>query len=261
MGYANKASILTLATAGALLLGTGAALAADASAAWSGPYVGVSIGGGFQDNDWKAKSVGPDNIFGVADSSRQATLDQAGGRFGGYAGWNLPVSPVVIVGLEADIAGIVGGKKTLTGMPGVDYQTALSQGAVPADGISARADWDASLRARVGYLLDPALLVYGTTGVAFLDSEYKANCPATGMSSWCASPESGSISKTSVGWTVGAGAEGRVADNWSVRVEYRYAGFSGTTLNFFSGYDAYSAKTDPSSHIVTFGLTYHFGNI
>jgi outer membrane immunogenic protein len=81
----------------------------------------------------------------------------------------------------------------------------------------------------------------------------------------CGAPEAGRITKTAVGWTLGAGGEGKLSDAFSVRVEYRYAGFERSNLNFFqgvnSGADSFSAKADPSSHIVTLGITYHFGGL
>lgn len=256
MGYAKKASVLAIALAasGVACLSAGAA-AADGAGAWAGPYVGLETGGDFATNTWKARSVGPNNVFGINGPSHEQDLGSAGVRLGGYAGWNLPVAPNAIVGLEADIAGIAGGKKTYSGIPGINYQ-----GLTSADSISAKSDWDASVRARAGLVVDPALLVYGTVGMALRQSDYKAGCPGNAANSWCGQPESASVTKTQVGWTAGAGAEGRVADKLSLRVEYRYAGFSSTTVNAFQSFDVVSSKVDPSSHMVTLGLTYHFGH-
>jgi outer membrane immunogenic protein len=255
MGYANNSTVLAFVlVAGAAASVTGAATAADNAAAWAGPYAGIELGGNFQNNEWKAQSVGPNNVFGVDSAYAKSDLSKAAGRIGGYGGYSLAVAPDVIVGVEADIAGDLGGKKSVAGIPGAAYGLQT-----PADGISARADWDASIRARAGYVLDPALLLFGTAGVAFEDNEYKASCPSGGLTSWCAQPETASKTKTAVGFTLGGGAEARISDNLSLRAEYRYADFSSTTVNLFSGYDQVSTKVDPSSHLVILGLTYHFG--
>jgi outer membrane immunogenic protein len=248
-----------------LPLGAAAAVAADTapSASWAGGYVGLQTGLELTRDQWKTNSVGPNNVFGVDPTTSPASLDGTGGRVGLYGGWNFAVDPHVIAGIEADFAGVFGGKKTVTGIPGASYST--SGGAVAADSFSARQDWDAGVRARLGYAVDRDFLVYGTTGLALADIEYKASCPSNSSMSWCGQPESGKVTKTAVGWTIGAGAEGKLDQALSVRVEYRYAGFDSQKVNFFqgvnSGADGFAGKSDPSSHIVTIGLTYHFGSL
>ena len=172
-----------------------------------------------------------------------------------------------IAGVEGDIAGIFGNKKTITGIPGATYAfptTGINNG-TPVDSVSATPNFDAGLRARLGYVLYPTVLVYGTTGVAVQNTDYKTNCPGNSAASWCGVPENQTISKTLVGWTLGAGAEAKLADQLFARFEYRYAGFGSETMTFFggtnSGADSFSAKTDPSSHIITVGITYRFGSL
>lgn len=272
MGHTKIASHVTIAAAlgaGLWSMSTVAAAAADATPAvsWSGAYVGLMTGLSDGQNDWKATSVGINNFAGVAPGSAKASLDKMGGRLGAYGGWNFPIDANLVAGVEGDFAGILGSKKTASGIPGVDY-SALSSlngtGGLPDDSISARQNWDASLRARLGYAVDPSFLVYGTGGVAFQDSEYKANCPATAMS-FCGVPESERITKTSVGWTLGAGAEAKLTETLAVRLEYRYAAFGSQNLNFFQsnngGFDAISAKVDPSAHIISVGVSYQFGGL
>lgn len=265
MGHTNNVSHIAIALGfGALLLASGSAAAADGTPAiaWSGPYVGLLTGMSDQQTDWTTKSIGPDNVFGVDPTSAKESLSQMGGRLGIYGGWTFPINANLVAGVEGDFAGVLGGKKTLTGVPG-GYYSILPTVGTPDDSISAQQNWDAGLRARLGYAVDPAFLVYGTGGIAFQDADYKINCPGTAAS--ICSGEAGSISKTSVGWTLGAGAEGKLTDALALRVEYRYASFGSENLNFFQsvnqGVDSISAKVDPSSHIITFGLTYRFGGI
>jgi outer membrane immunogenic protein len=274
MGHSKSASHIAIAalSVGLLASGTNAARAADASSGggWTGPYIGVSGGGEIFNNKWKAESMGPGNAYGVDPSSADRGLVGAGGRFGGYAGWDLPVAPNFIAGIEGDIAGIVGGKKSATGIPGAtyNYPSMGINGVTPLDSVSAKPNFDAGLRARLGYVVDPMFLVYGTTGVAFQNTDYKANCPGsstTSTASFCGVPESQTLSKTLVGWTLGAGAEAKLANQLFARLEYRYADFGSQNLNFFGssnlGADSFSAKADPSSHIITIGITYRFGSL
>jgi opacity protein-like surface antigen len=58
-------------------------------------------------------------------------------------------------------------------------------------------DWLGSLRGRVGYLLQPGLLVYGTAGLGFV-----------------------SAFDTDAGFVYGLGVEGRLSDTMSARLEY-----------------------------------------
>ncbi len=250
-GFA-AAVVLGVAVAGPAVAAEGAS-AAD----WAGFYVGLSAGPQFDSSKWTATSVGPNNVFGVDPSNPQATLDSSWANLGGYAGWNMQVAPTMIAGIEGDIAGIAGSSKKVNGIPGIGYGTVT-----PADSVSVSQDFDAAIRARFGVVVDPRLLAYGTAGVAFRNADYKVNCPSNSLASWCGVPEQGSISKLSVGWTVGAGVEGKLNDNFSVRVDYRYADYGSQNLAFFSaangGADSVGGKIDLSSHIVTIGLTYRF---
>ncbi|CAN5466773.1 porin family protein [soil metagenome] len=72
--------------------------------------------------------------------------------------------------------------------------------------------WFGTVRGRVGYAFNNILL-YGTGGLAF--GSLKAQLPG-GFSE----------SNTSAGWTVGAGAEFAINQNWSAKVEYLYIDLS-----------------------------------
>src|SRR5690606_1787184 len=67
-------------------------------------------------------------------------------------------------------------------------------------------DWFATVRGRLGFLLTPRLLVYGTGGVAF--GETNANLVASDISPPPALVTArGSASETHIGWAAGAGGE------------------------------------------------------
>src|SRR4051794_3210436 len=71
--------------------------------------------------------------------------------------------------------------------------------------------WFGTVRGRAGYALNNVLF-YGTGGLAF--GELRAE--AFGLSE----------SRTSAGWTVGAGAEMGLAQNWTAKIEYLYVDLS-----------------------------------
>ena len=103
-------------------------------------------------------------------------------------------------------------------------------------GMSSNPGVEGSLRARLGYVVSPDILLYATAGGAGRDLE------VTG----------GGIddSNTMLGWTAGAGADFMVTEQIFGRVEYRYTDFGSDD---FSG-----ASVDNKSNRVTFGLGVKF---
>lgn len=160
---------------------------------WTGGYVG-----GYAEYKWGEFSALPaDNADGFG-----------GGVYGGY-NWQ---SDRIVYGVEADV-----------GFSGAD---------VSAGGVTAEQGLNGSLRARMGYDINP-FLVYATGGVAATQAEV-----TTGA---------GSDSNTHFGWTVGAGAEAFVTENITTRLEYRYTdyqsedfGIGGATIS--SGFDDHSVR-------------------
>ena len=90
--------------------------------------------------------------------------------------------------------------------------------------------WDASIRARLGWLVTPSVLVYGTGGVAF--GEVKGAFAYNAINNYFTSSGSldvthmanavGSWSETRVGWTGGGGVEFALWGPWKARIEYRF---------------------------------------
>ncbi|MBB6179061.1 outer membrane protein [Pseudorhizobium flavum] len=159
--------------------------------------------------DWSGAYIGAYGAYdwGRFDGDREGAF--GGGVFGGY---NMQ-SGQIVYGVEAD-AGYNG------------------EEADAAPGVEGKAGWNGSVRARVGYDLNPFLL-YGTAGVALQDNEL--------------SDATSSDSNTAVGYTVGAGVEALVTDNITTRVEYRYTDFGSDTYSLdsgavSSGYDDHSVK-------------------
>ncbi|MBC8013688.1 MAG: porin family protein [Methyloceanibacter sp.] len=133
------------------------------------------------------------------------------------------------LGYSLDLGSIVVGADTDISLLAADGNIELK------NTIDTDYDWFATGRLKTGVDLGDSM-VYGTGGVALMDVTLEA---------------SQKDSKTLVGWTVGAGAEHKVSDTWSLKAEFLYADFGKETLD--TGFD-----TDIDSEIYTgrVGLSY-----
>ena len=153
---------------------------------WTGIYVGFNAGFSFGGSDWT------DSVTGGSTGS----FGTSGFVFGGTLGANYQVGSVVF-GVEAD-----GDWADASGF-GTFTATSLCAG-----GCLTQNTWLSTVRGRVGYALD-RFFVYGTGGAAF--GNVRANFSNDPVSS-----------TTEAGWTVGAGVEVALAQNWSAKAEYLF---------------------------------------
>ena len=98
--------------------------------------------------------------------------------------------------------------------------------------------WFGTVRGRVGYAFN-SILLYGTGGLAF--GSLKAQLPG-GLSE----------TNTSAGWTVGAGAEFAINQNWSAKVVYLYVDLSEKNFLMTGVSNGYQFST------VRVGVNYRF---
>lgn len=154
---------------------------------WSGAYLGVNGGYGLGSSQWTLGLLGT------------SVFDTNGFLFGGTAGFNYPISAVML-GVEGDI--------DWSGLSGSATNCAVNTGG----GVSAcqtKSKFLGTARARVGYALDRTL-IYVTGGAAIAPVQTGLNPPSTFDSS------------TKLGWAAGAGLEYAVAGNWSAKIEYLF---------------------------------------
>jgi outer membrane immunogenic protein len=231
---------------------------------WSGFYIGGNVGGQWGDADPKTSTIfSPTGYF--ANSSVPAIAAAGAQKFnssdvtGGFtAGYNWQVNQLLF-GVEGDINwfGFRGGATSGAVYPCCG-PTAFTINS------SASADWLATIRARLGVIATPDLLLYATGGAAIAD--VKANWAFT--DTFATAAESASLSDTRVGWTVGAGGEYRVGGGWSIKAEYLYVDLgrvsaTSTNLTAFTPAIAFptnvfSHSVDLKSNIVRVGVNYHF---
>lgn len=209
----------------------GSAFAADLPAPPAVPYTKAPAIVSPATN-WSGFYIGAMGGYGSENSGDQFAIK--GGFGGGTVGYNWQYSQFVF-GIEGDGAFADINNSVTQTFPGV--------GAITA---SAKVDALATVRGRFGVAFDQVLL-YGTAGLAIADTKVGASALGVSLSD----------SKTQTGWTAGAGIEWMFLPHWSVKGEYLYRSFSGTT--FFANQIAGGISTGTLNiNSGQVGINYHF---
>jgi outer membrane immunogenic protein len=287
-----------LASVGAIALTGSAAFAADLPSrapppvylppppilAWTGLYLGINAGGTWSNSNNFATSatniqctVGGGGCAGAAAAATGATtllsIKDDGFIGGGQIGYNFQFANSWVAGLEADFQGTTAkGNATAANAVGIVGFPANSIGT----GLSTEKNLEffGTVRGRIGFLITPALLVYGTGGFAYGQARsdtfffQNVNGPSAGIAtSWSGAAN---ITNTRAGWTAGGGGEWLFAPNWSLKVEYLYYDLGSLSANtllvdpFLSGAspafftNVATTSTRFNGHIVRAGLNWHF---
>ena len=196
---------------------------------WTGFYVGLNAGGAWNESNLTTRTLDPPLGYFAASSPPAIALvgnqniNRSGFTGGVTGGYNWQVNNAVI-GIEADFNYFgVRGSATGTAVYPCCVGTTFTVNS------SVSTDWLATVRGRAGFLVTPALLFYGTGGLAVAD--VRANYRFT--DTFAAANESASISSTRYGWTAGVGGEYALMNGWSIKAEYLYVdlGRASTTSN------------------------------
>ena len=209
-------SRFTAALAFAATLGVGAASAADlapwpytkapalsyATYNWAGLYVGGHLGGSSTNERWT--NTANTTAFGDLAPWQGFAQRGAGVFGGGQLGYNWQASNYVF-GLEGTVSGM-------------DNHGSLSNTVFGArdDVFSWRANLMTTITGRVGYAANNNLF-YFKGGYAGIDNHLAVSDVVP--------PFVGSATRWHNGWTVGAGWEYGLTQNWIVGLEYDYATF------------------------------------
>ena len=191
---------------------------------WSGFYVGGNVGYGWG----KYK----EELFDGGSSVASESIGLDGAFVGGQIGANVQTGSIVW-GVEADIQKSWIGGDERWAFPGLTVTAEVE------------VDWFATLRGRVGIAHGPSLF-FLTGGIAHGEGTGKLTINGA----------SGSASDDRTGWTVGAGYEAALGDNWSWKLEYLYIDYGTEKTNLGGGF---SAESSIHNHIVRVGLNYRFG--
>jgi len=130
---------------------------------------------------------------------------------GGQVGYNLQTGPAVL-GIEADLNSLrLHASRFISSVPGT-----LSAPYSFAE--SFETDWIATVRGRLGYAYD-RVLIYATGGLAIANHKFSQTITQLNFPFF----QTGSVSATKDGWTVGGGLEYALGNGWSLKGEYLYA--------------------------------------
>ena len=211
---------------------------------WTGCYIGGNVGGVWSrfSDTWTANPAG----FGgptFINQSGTHTEDGSGVTAGGQVGCQRQFAQVV-VGVEGDIS--------YTDLSASRDLTTSNLGATQIYHSDFSSHWLATFRGRLGWLVSPSVLIYGTGGFAF------ANVDTTDSVFFAASAstDSASGSTTRVGWTAGGGIEWMFLPKWSVKVEYLYADLGSATCDAL--HCGASTNADFRTNVVRVGLNYRY---
>jgi len=191
---------------------------------WAGFYAGVNAGYGWSPNSDQLALAG-DNPTG---------LSPEGGFGGGQIGYNWQVGHLVF-GVETDLQGSDISDRVQDFVYGDTFRSSL--------------DWFGTVRGRLGYGFDRALL-YVTAGFAYGGVHNSVDGPAFRFDG------------TATGYVLGAGVEYKFSPAWSIKGEYQYINLgTNDPTGPFGPYSAIPGTTvrDDEFHTLRVGLNYRFG--
>jgi len=244
------------------------------STPWSGVYAGINAGyavGYINQNSYNASGGNNNGISASYDWLNDNFIQ--GGTAGGQFGYNHTFANHLVVGGEADISWA--DINNLAYSPYKSYNGsgiyAYSDGTGNSGSEYTRLglNWMGTVRARFGYDMGK-FLPYVTGGFAYGQLSNVLSVSNLSPSNGSGTMAYGSNSTVSTGWTLGAGAEYMVADNWSLKGEYLYTQLGGISVpinSYSSSLDANSASATYTTidtsvfafHQFRFGLNYHTG--
>jgi outer membrane immunogenic protein len=203
---------------------------------WDGFYVGVNVGGGWINGVGSIPYIPYiDPRYGVLTNPGGGALpnllylpaslsspsgNEGGALGGGQIGYNFVFASKFVIGVETDFqGGIISGSNQ--GNLASFYPSPFApRGGIltplaPSSGYNVGLDWFGTVRGRLGYILAPTLLLYGSAGFAY--GEVTAF----------------NATSTRTGWTAGGGAEWHFlpASNWTAKVEYLFTDFGSGAAN------------------------------
>ena len=215
---------------------------------WTGWYVGLNAGGNWGSGPVSTTASNsqfcPPGSCGKALDFANASIQGATGEFpvrtdgfigGGQLGYNWQFANHWVAGLEADIQGLAGADGSdarssaaaVSGFANHSVGTDLS--------VSKSIDFLGTVRGRLGYLVEPRLLVFGTGGFAYghvkSSLAISQNLIGTGLGNLQASFGTAlNTSRMQGGWTLGGGFEWMFASSWTAKVEYLHYNLGSVTF-------------------------------
>lgn len=239
---------------------------------WTGFYIGGNAGYSWGSSNTDVSYYNPVTLAPIvppAGSILSNSFGMNGGIAGGQAGYNWQNGNWVW-GVEADIqwSGERGSSayrcaSTILGGVCIPGATFLLPGMTGTNlALDQSLEWFGTARLRGGLLVSPRVLLYATGGLAY--GGIKTAGTLSGFTpADVAVSASGSRTDTRLGWTVGAGVEGKITQNWSAKLEYLYMDlgrYDALTLSLAPGsLIASNISSHFTDQILRAGINYQFG--
>ncbi|MGE0006574.1 MAG: outer membrane protein [Parvibaculaceae bacterium] len=218
---------------------------------WTGLYVGVNGGAGAVVNRIEVDELDGLDFDGIGGEGILGSL---------MAGFNWQVGDSFVIGIQGDI-GLSDMKSKLDASADIDGGGLEIEGDIDA---KAEMDWFANASLRLGWLPSPETMLYVIGGYSY--AHFKASASGEGFID---------VGDTEIefvfdekakqsfdGFHVGTGIESMLADNLTLRVEYRYTQY-GKEKGLF-GFDEgvfEEVDTAPSTHVGTVGIAWLFNSL
>ncbi|AWT06232.1 porin family protein [Brucella melitensis] len=178
----------------------------------------------------------------------------ASGFVGGVqAGYNWQLANGLVLGGEADFQGSTVKSKLVDNGDLSDIGVAGNLSGDESFGLETKVQWFGTVRARLGFTPTERLMVYGTGGLAYGKVKTSLSAYDDGESF------SAGNSKTKAGWTLGAGVEYAVTNNWPLKSEYLYTDLGKRSFNYIDEENVnINMENKVNFHTVRLGLNYKF---
>ena len=200
---------------------------------WTGCYIGGNLGGGWASKDWANPEGSPPGDRGTA-------------HFSGFVGGGQ-------VGCDYQFAGpwVIG----IQGMfDGADMKGDVIDTLFPNFDLRTRINWFATVTGRLGYAIQPNLLLYGGGGAAWVRDDHVEFDLGLGT------PHAlGNVTRN--GWVALGGLEWMFAPNWSVFFQYEFMDFGnsyGSAVFFANGGGPHTFDIKQQVQTALVGLNYRF---
>lgn len=197
---------------------------------WTGFYIGANVGYGGDKTTYDL------NALGVPVASLD--LNSSGFFAGGQLGYNYQLANNVVIGIETDLQ-----------WADISDTVSVDVGAVTVASAGQSVDYFGTIRARLGYAFD-RFLPYITGGAAY--GKTKTDVTFLNVPIF-------SDSNTKWGWTIGAGGEFAITNNWTFKAEYLYVDLGSDTSALSVVLPAaLSLDHDNKFHTFKAGVNYKF---
>jgi outer membrane immunogenic protein len=215
---------------------------------WAGSYMGLNAGYGW--SRFKVKDPTEFDHTGPIFNYANFDFNGGGGFFGLQNGYNWQ-SGAWVFGYESDLQlARINGDKTFRSsiffnLPSPTFDTA----------VSSDINWFGTVRARLGYSVTPATLIYGTGGLAYGEVRSQLFFPFTnGAPSHFVAVDT----HTRFGYSAGGGIEHKIAPNVSLKAEYLYVNLGNHSNSFLIDRDTYTWRERVDLHTARIGVNVQY---